>query len=244
MKSLFSRLLHAGLIPTLMLAASSQAVFAQNLHVLGSLEARGQIQVSTEGAPAPVKLTDTTYAYFSGDAIKTGEGTGVLSITGLGRVALAAATEATVVKTGRGVSVNLNSGAMAYSLAPGADFTVEANGMTIQPAHSPVRKVSTGAEENITGWVSIGKDGKVEVGSRNGRVEVSRGSTRQVIETGRSSVIQFRGGKLIATQAGGGGAGGGGTPGLENLILLAVVAGGAAVGYEMSRGNKKKLASP
>lgn len=244
MKSLFSRLLHAGLIPTLMFAASSQAVFAENLHVLGSLEARGQIQVLTNSAPAPVKLTDTTYAYFSGDTIKTGQGTGVLSITGLGRVALAPATEAVVMKASQGVSVDLSSGAMAYSLAPGADFTVKANGMTIQPAHSPVQNVSTGAGENVTGWVSIGKDGKVEVGSRNGRVEVSQGGTRQVIETGQSSVVQFQGGKLIATAAGGGGAGGGGTPGLENLIILAVVAGGAAIGYELSRSDKKKLASP
>lgn len=244
MKPLFSRLLHAGLIPTLMLAVSSQAVFAENLHVLGSLEARGQIQVLTEGTPAPVKLKDTTYAYFSGDAVKTDQGTGVLSITGLGRIALAPATEAVVVSAGQGVSVKLSSGAMAYSLTPGADFTIKANGMTIQPSHSPVRKVSTDVDGNITGWVSIGKDGKVEVGSRSGRVEVSQGGTRQVIEAGRSSVVQFQGGKLIATQAGGGGAGGSGTPGLENLIILAVVAGGAAIGYTLSQDNNKKLASP
>lgn len=246
MKIFLSRFLHAGFIATLMTVASSQSLFAENLDVLGNLQARGQIRVMSDGAPSPVRLADTTYAYIAGDTIQTVRGTGVLSIAGLGRIALAPATEAVARNADKGISLSLNAGAVAYSLAPGSDFTVRAGGMTVQPARSPVRKVNAGAEGNLTGWISIGEDGRVKVGSRNGRIEISRGGSMQVVEAGRTSAIEFQGGKLIATQAGGAGAGGGATGGfgMENLILLAMAAAGAAVGIAMSGNNNKPLASP
>jgi hypothetical protein len=246
MKTVISRLLHCGFIPVLMLAAASQSVYAENLNVLGNLQAKGQIQIITGNAPAPVKLTDTTYAYLSGDTIKTGQGSGVLNINDLGRIGLAPGTEASVTKTAKGVNVDLTSGAMAYTLTPGSDFTIQAAGMTLQPSHSPVQKVSTGDEQQMTGWVKIGKDGKVEVGAQSGSIEITRGGTRQVVESGQQSVLQFQGGKLIATQAGGaGGAGaGGGLTGSQILAIVVVAAGGAGAGVSLATSKSKKLASP
>ena len=246
MKTVISRLLHSVLLPVLMLAAASQSVYADNLHVLGSLQATGRIQVVAGTAPAPVTLTDTSYAYVSGDKIKTGQGTGVLNINGLGRIGLAPGTEASVTKTTKGVNVDLTSGAVAYSLTPGSDFTIHAAGMTLQPSHSPIQKVSTGAEQQLTGWVKIGKDGRVEVGAQNGSIEITRGGTRQVVEAGRQSVLQFQGGKLIATQAGGAGAAGGagGLTGAEILGIVVVAAGGIAAGVTLATSKNKQPASP
>jgi hypothetical protein len=233
MKIFLSRTLLSGCISMLVMAAGTQSLSADELNVLGSLQARGRIQVSTDNGPAPVNLADTTFAYVAGDTINTGKGTGLLKINGLGRIGLAPDTEASVVQANNSVSVNLNRGAIAYTLTPGSDFTVRVAGMTVRPTRSPIQQVSAGVEEHVTGWILIGEAGKVEVGSQSGRIEISQQGSMQVVETGQMSVVQFQGGKLIATQAGGAGAGasaGAGAAGGSGITLLQILAIAAVVG--------------
>jgi hypothetical protein len=244
MKTSFIRLLHSGFISVLMIVASSQSLYAANLNVIGSLEARGHIQVMTDSAPAAVNLADTTYAYIVGDRIKTGTGTGILTITGLGRIGLAPDTEASIAESNGDLNLALTTGTMAYALTPGSSFTIKAAGMTLHPVRTPVQQVSTGDEQRVTGWVAIGKDGKVTVNARDGRIEVSHGGTVQVVEAGQRSELQVQEGKLIATQGGGGAAAGGFWT--ANKILLAVLVIGGGIGYAVSTtgNNPKPLASP
>lgn len=244
MKTLAARSLLTAFISSLMMVASTQSLYAENLDVLGNLQAKGTIHVTSDGAPAPARLADTTYAYVSGDTIRTGNGTGVLEIAGLGRIALAQDTEASVVDTSEGVDVDLRSGAVAYALTQGSDVTIQAAGMTVQPSRSPLRKVSNEPQQ-VIGWVNIAEDGKVQVGSRNGRIEVRQGDSVQVVEAGQQSVLQMQGGKLIATQAGGAGAAGGLgiSPGLlAGLIVLGGV--GLAAGVVASSSGDDEPASP
>lgn len=244
MNKLFTRLLHSGFISIFMLVASTQSLYAANLNVIGSLEARGHIQIISDNSPAALNLADTTYAYMTGDRIKTGTGTGILTISGLGHIGLAPATEASIAESNGDLGLNLTAGTIAYALTPGSSFTIKAAGMTLHPVSTPIQKVSTGDEKQVTGWVSIAKDGKVQVSARDGRIEISQGGTMQVVEAGQQSELQVQDGKLIATAAGGGAAGGGFWT--ANKILLAILAIGGATAYAISTtsNNVKHLASP
>jgi len=229
MNRLFSRSLLSGFIAAMTMVASSQSIYAENLNVLGNLEAKGQIQVLGEGVLAPIRLSNTTYTYVAGDIVKTGKGSGILSIPGVGRIGLAPDTEIMVTEADMGVDVELVSGAIGYSLTPGSNFTVNVAGMVVRPMRSPLQRVNTGSDEQVIGWIAVGEDGLVEVGSHSGTIEINRDGTLQVVQAGEQSVLQYQSGQLIATQLGG--AGGGYLGGLSGLQILGIVVVAAAVGY-------------
>lgn len=244
MKRLFSHSMLTGFIATLSIIASTQTLYAENLNVLGNLEAKGNIQISAQGQPAPVNLSNTTYSYLSGDTIKTGKGTGILNITGVGRIGLAEGTEATVTETDMGADMNLISGAIGYALTPNSNFTIKVAGMTLRPARSPLQKVSAGAEELVIGWVAVGEDGAVEVGAHSGRVEVSQGGMLQVLESGQHSILQNQDGKLLMTQLGAGGGFIGGLSGFQVLGIITAVALGSWAVYEVAIKDDDEPTSP
>jgi len=246
MKTLFSRSLLSGCISILMLVAGSQSLSAAELHVVGNLQANGRIQIVNDTMPAPLNLADTSYALLSGDTVKTGNGTAVLKISGMGRIGLAPDTEASVSGTDQGLDVDIKSGALGYVLTPGSAFTIKAADMTMRPTHSPVQKVSdSNLPQQVTGWVKIGKDGKVEVGAKNGRIEITHGGSVQVVESGKQAVLALQNGKLIATAL----TTLGSPPSLfglsptQFLAIAAVVGGGIAAGVTLT-GNDNNPASP
>lgn len=216
----------------LVMVSGSQALSADELQVVGNLQARGTVEIATETAQAPIRLSNTTYAYMTGDVIRTGRGSAMLEVSGLGRIGFAENTEASVADAEQGTAVELTSGGLAYNLTPGSAFTIQANGMTIQPTRSPVQEVSAGNSANAAGWVAIGEDGQVKVGSRSGEVEITQGGTRQVVAAGQQSVLQFQGGRLIATQFGGGGFGG--LAGVDVLMLGIMAVGVGFAAYEIA----------
>ncbi|MDZ7809410.1 MAG: hypothetical protein U5L11_03705 [Arhodomonas sp.] len=56
---------------------------AADVSVLGDLEVRGSAQVRAEESGAPVRLSDTSYAYVSGERIRTRDnGSAVLRLDG------------------------------------------------------------------------------------------------------------------------------------------------------------------
>lgn len=245
MKIVFSRSLLSSCLALLMLGASTQSLSAAEMNVIGSLEARGQIQVLTDSAPAAMNLRDTTYAYIAGDRVKTGSGTGMLTINGLGRIGLASNSDARVIDNQGGLSLELNAGTVAYALTPGSDFSIKAAGMTLHPVRTPLQNVSDSDSVRITGWVTIDKDGKVQVGARDGRIEVRHAGTVQVVEAGQQSQLQLQQGKLIATANGAGAGGGiGGMSANTLLLITAVIAGGIAAAAVTTGNDTKNLASP
>lgn len=174
---------------------------AADVSVLGDLEVRGSAQVRAEESGAPVRLSDTSYAYVSGERIRTrDDASAVLRLDGGDRLALGPQTRARIEGEAGRYSVDLSEGSLAYSVSPDSALTIDAGGSTLEPVGDAIKPVSSGDEQRITGWVSVDESGKVNVSARSGDMEVTRGGSTRVVSAGESVSIDGTSGELIAAQ--------------------------------------------
>lgn len=173
---------------------------------VGELEALGGVQIAQEGAGNAVRVADTTYGWFSGDAIDTGSSQAMLRLENGASLGFGTGTAASVSVEDGAVVTSLKSGVLLYALEDRqVELRVESGDYrfsTRSDAVEPIQ-VSSGPR-GVAGMIKVLDSGQVQVSVHEGvmvTTDVS-GSLKYQVASGETVAFEGTEPRQVNTQIG------------------------------------------
>ncbi|RFF32495.1 hypothetical protein [Wenzhouxiangella sediminis] len=171
---------------------------------VGELEARGHVDVAQQGADNAVRVSDTTYGWFSGDSVHTGSGQALLSLDDGASLGFGKNTAATVSVEDGAVVASLESGVLLYALEDQqVELKVESGDyrFSTRSAEAQPMQVSSGPR-GAAGMIRVLESGQVQVSVHDGvmaSTDVS-GSLQYQVASGETVAFEGTEPRQVNTQ--------------------------------------------
>lgn len=136
---------------------------------VGELEVRGHVDIAQQGAEETVRISDTTYGWYSGDRVVTRSGQALLSLENGASFGFGNNTTASVSSSGEQVQAALEAGVLLYALDEGTELQIESGDyrFSTEPGQARMLQVSSGPA-GAAGMIEVLDDGQVQVSVREG----------------------------------------------------------------------------
>lgn len=173
---------------------------------VGELETRGHVQVAQQGGDNAVRVSDTTYGWFSGDRVDTRSGQALLSLENGASLGFGQGSAASVSVEDGAVVASLESGVMLYALeddqlelrVESGDYRFSTRSGDAQPM-----QVASGPR-GVAGMIEVLDSGQVKVSVHDGVLAASdvSGSLQYRVSGGETVAFEGTEPRQVNTQVG------------------------------------------
>ncbi len=163
--------------------------------VLGNLLAHKTVLVESQGTELPI--TDTTYAYFGGDRVRTGDqSSAAVRLGNDGALYLGPATVGTVTRSADQYVLDLEKGGVRFAFEEGIPFRIVTADVSVGPG-SFVRVAESGSGR-VSGVVMI-DDGKPVIHTLTGTLvaHYDGSDVHRAIKVGETVALDSRSGNFV-----------------------------------------------
>ncbi|MEE8342467.1 MAG: hypothetical protein V3R51_01580 [Gammaproteobacteria bacterium] len=163
--------------------------------VLGNLMAHKSVLIESQGAD--IRITDTTYAYFGGDRVRTGDkSSAAVRLGNDGALYLGPATVGAVTRSADEYVVDLEKGGVRFAFEEGIPFRIVTADVSVRPGS--FLRVAESGSGRVSGVVMI-DDGNPVIHTLTGTLVVHHygSGVHRTIKVGEAVALDSRSGNFV-----------------------------------------------
>ncbi|MCK9488746.1 MAG: FecR family protein [Xanthomonadales bacterium] len=172
---------------------------------IGVAQIQGEVTIHPADGSAPLKLADTSFAWYAGDGMSTGDSGVVLALNDGSSLGLAEHSAIHVGSSpdGQRIQVRLRSGTVLYTLSTAStSLAIQAGDFSLS-TRSPEGLVKVSASVPQAGVVELLEDGHVRIAVRDGHLAVTgSGGTNYQVSAGQQVGLLGGVASTVPTQLG------------------------------------------